>query len=259
MKIGIRLESLGLPLRRALQSAERLGVAGIQVDAVGDLAPDQLSQTGRREFRHLLRGHSLELTSVGCPMRRGLHIAENLEARIEHVRKVMTESADLGPRRAVVEAGRIAKEGEPEANQLLSQSLLALGQHGDRSGTILALETGQESGETMARLLASFDSGGLGANFDPANLLIHGFDPYASLQALGKRIVHAHAKDARQASASREAAEVPLGQGDIDWLKVLGLLEEVEYQGWLTVERESGNRRLADISEAVGFLRRLVR
>ena len=259
MKIGIRLESLGLPLRRALQSSERLGVAGVQVDAVGDLAPDKLSQTGRREFRHLLRGHNLELTALGCPMRRGLNVAENLDARIEHVRKVMTQSADMGPRRVVVEAGHIAKDGELEANLLLSQSLLALGQHGDRTGTVLALETGQESGEIMARFLASFDTGGLGANFDPANLLIHGFDPYASLQALGKRIVHVHVKDARQASASREAAEVPLGHGDIDWLKILGLLEEVEYQGWLTVERESGNRRPADVSEAVGFLRRLVR
>src|SRR6516165_9541935 len=108
MKIGIRLESLGLALRRALQSAEGLGVAGVQVDAVGDLAPDKLSQTGRREFRHLLRGHNLELTALGCPMRRGLNVAENLDARIEHVRKVMTQSADMGPRRVVVEAGHIA-------------------------------------------------------------------------------------------------------------------------------------------------------
>jgi hypothetical protein len=32
-KIGICLESLGLPLRRALTEAGRLGVAGVQVDA----------------------------------------------------------------------------------------------------------------------------------------------------------------------------------------------------------------------------------
>jgi hypothetical protein len=59
LKIGVRLESLGLPLRRALTEASRLGVAGVQVDAVGDLAPNNLSQTGRREFLHLLRGHNL--------------------------------------------------------------------------------------------------------------------------------------------------------------------------------------------------------
>src|SRR5881227_1411943 len=95
LKIGVRLESLGLPLRRALQEAERLGVAGVQVDATGDLTPQKLSQTGRREFRHLLRAHNLELTAVGCPLRRGLDAAENQEARIDHVKAVMGLSFDL--------------------------------------------------------------------------------------------------------------------------------------------------------------------
>src|SRR5262249_35600474 len=107
-------------------SAASLEVAGVQVDAIGDLAPDNLSQTGRREFRHLLRSHNLELTALACPMRRGLDVAEKLEVRIEHVRKVMIQSADLGPRRVIVEAGRITGETEPDANVLLSQSLLAL-------------------------------------------------------------------------------------------------------------------------------------
>jgi sugar phosphate isomerase/epimerase len=259
MKIGIRLESLGLPLRRALDSAAQLGVGGVQVDAVADLSPDALSQTGRRDFRNLLRSHNLELTALGCPMRRGLDVAENLEARIEHVRKVMAQSADLGPRRVIVEAGRTPDDDKTTAFTLLSESLLALGHHGDRLGAILALETGQESGETLARFLARFDTGGLGVNLDPANLLIHGFDPYAAVPALGKRIVHVHAKDARSASASRSAAEVPLGHGDLDWLRLLSLLEEVDYNGWLTVERESGEHKRADVTEGVGFLRRIVR
>src|SRR5579883_1367750 len=89
-KIGIRLESLGLPLRRGLLEAERLGVSGVQVDAVGDLAPKALSETGRREFRHLLRAHNLELTALGCPLRRGLDATEDQQPRIEHVQKVLS-------------------------------------------------------------------------------------------------------------------------------------------------------------------------
>ena len=84
-----------------------MGVAGVQVDAVGDLSPNQLSETGRREFRHLLRAHNLELTALGCPLRRGLDAAEDQQPRIEHVRKVMTLSYDLGPRVVVVQAGRV--------------------------------------------------------------------------------------------------------------------------------------------------------
>jgi L-ribulose-5-phosphate 3-epimerase len=258
LKIGIRLESLGLPLRRALTEVGRLGVAGVQMDALGELAPNALSATGRREFRHLLRAHNLELTALGCPLRRGLDSAENQQPRLEHVQKVLSLSFDLGPRIVIVQAGSAAGDANEPRLMLLRESLQALAHHVDRVGATLALETGLEDGSILAAFLDRFDSGALGVNLDPANLLLHGFDPYASIQALGRRIVHSHAKDARQSSASRAAQEVPLGHGDIDWMKYLAALEEVEYRGWITIERETGESRLADIAAAVSFLRLLI-
>jgi sugar phosphate isomerase/epimerase len=258
LRIGIRLESMGLPLRRALGEAQKLGVAGVQVDAADDLGPNRLTGTGRRAFRHLLRAHNLELTAVGCPLRRGLDTAEDQQPRLEHVRKVMTLSYDLGPRVVVVQAGVVPEDADGGPARVLRESLLDLGRHGDRTGTVLALETGLESGAALAAFLNRFDTGGLGVNLDPANLLTHGFDVAAAVRALAGRIAHAHAKDARRAGASRAAQEVPLGHGDIDWMTYLSLLEEVEYRGWLTVERESGENRLADVAAGVAFLRRLV-
>ena len=258
VKIGVRLESFGLPLRRALQAAERLGVGGVQVDAAGDLSPNVLSETGRREFRHLLRSHNLELTALGCPLRHGLDTSENQDGRIEHVRKVMSLSFDLGPRIAIVQAGCVPAEDEvsPRA-ALLTESLTILGHHGDRSGTVLALETGLESGAALGKYLDRFDSGGLGVNLDPANLLMREFDPYESARALQGKVVHCHAKDVRKAGASRAAQEVALGAGDIDWMQFLGVLEEIEYHGWLVAERESGGG-VQEMTAAVGFLRRFI-
>jgi sugar phosphate isomerase/epimerase len=258
LKIGIQLESLGLPLRRALQEAERLGVGGVQVDAVADLSPNNLSQTGRREFRHLLRSHNLELTAVGCPLRRGLDRAENQEGRIEHVKKVMTLSYDLGPRITIVQAGQVPDKDEDPRMPLLTEALLALGNHGDRTGVTLALETGLESGPVLRAFLDRFDTAGLGVNYDPANLLMHGFDVYEGLRALRGKVVHVHAKDARSASASRAAQEVALGHGDIDWMQFVSVLEEIDYRSWLTIERETGADRRTDVAGAVAFLRRLV-
>jgi L-ribulose-5-phosphate 3-epimerase len=257
VKIGIRLESLGLPLRRALDEAVRMGAGGVQVDAAGDLSPNKLSETGRREFRNLLRARNLELTALGCPLRRGLDVTEDQQPRIEHVRKVLSLSYDLGPRVVVVQAGQVPEDADSPRARVLRESLLALGSYGDRVGTVLALETGLESGAVLGEYLQRFDTGGLGANLDPANLLLHGFDPYESARALRGRIVHGHAKDARRASPSRAAQEVPLGHGDIDWMRYLEVLDEVEYRGWLTVERASGDNRLADVADGVAFLRRL--
>ena len=258
LRIGIRLESLSLPLRRGLQAIERLGVTGVQVDAVGDLSPRNLSQTGRREFCHVLRAHNLELTALGCPLRHGLDTAAAQEARIEHVRQVLSLSFDLGPRRVIVAAGRIPEDATDPRASLLTEALLALGHHGDRSGTMLALETGLESGQVLRTFLDRLDTGGLGVNLDPADLLLGGFDPYESARALQGRVVHSHAQDARQAGTNRPGQLVPLGHGDIEWMQYLSVLEEIEYRGWLVIKQEAGDRRLADVAAGVGFLRRLI-
>lgn len=258
LRLGLNLASLGLPLRRGLQEAARLGVAGVQLDAAGDLAPDALSQTGRRELRHLLHGHNLALTALGCPLRHGLDTATNQDARIDHVKKVLTLSFELGPRVVIVQAGRVPDEPDSPRGRLLAEALLALGQHGDRVGTVLALDTGLDPGAALAQYLARFDSGSLGVHLDPANFLLNGFDPVENTRALRGRVTHAHAKDARASGANRGAQEVPLGHGELDWLGYLGVLEEIEYRGWLVVTRETGTNRLADAADGVAFLRRLV-
>jgi sugar phosphate isomerase/epimerase len=257
IKVGVGLEALGLPLRRALHEAERLGVGGVEVEAAGDLAPSQLSQTGRREFCHLLRGHNLELTALRCPLRRGLDSAENQEGRIDHVKKVMALSGDLGPRVTIVQAGRVPENDDDPPAGLFKDALVALAAHGDRVGATLALETGLESGEALAKYLARFDTGSLGVNFDPANLVVNGFSPYEGARALAGRVVHAHAADARRAGPGRAAREVLLGHGDIDWMLLLGVLEETDYHGWLTVQRP-GNQGPEGVAAGVAFLRRLV-
>ena len=127
LKLGVRLESLGLPLRKALQYVQSLGVGGVQIDPVGDLSPSRLSETGRREFRHLLRSHNLELSALGCPLRRGLDVAEDQQPRLEHVRKVLALSFDLGPRVVIVQAGRIPEDEETERLNRTIESLRDLG------------------------------------------------------------------------------------------------------------------------------------
>jgi L-ribulose-5-phosphate 3-epimerase len=258
LKLGIRLESLGLPLRRALVEAARLGVSGVQLDAVGELAPQQLSATGRRELLYLLRSHNVELTAIGCPLRFGLDVAEHQQQRIEYVQEALSLSYDLGPRRVVVASGRLPAPEDVARTALLTDALTALGRHGDRSGTILALETGLDSGAALRDFLARFDTAGLGVNLDPANLVMNGFDPYQAARDVAGRVVHVHAKDARGSTANRLAQEVPLGHGDLDWLSFLGTLVEIAYSGWLVVERESGNDPRSDVVAGVAFLRNLM-
>lgn len=259
MKIGVRLESFGLPLKKALLEAERLGVRGVMIDAVRDLSPANLSQSGQREFRRLLQVRDLELTALNCPLRYGLDTPENLEPRIEHIKQVMSLAYNLGPGIVTIAAGSVdIPEDDPRRN-FLKESLAALGAYGDRIGTTLALETGLESGETLANFLSQFDTGSLAVNFDPANLFLSGFKPIEDLRALAGKIVHVQAKDARRHASSRAAQEVPLGYGELDWMHMTQFLDDMEYRGYVVVVRDVGTRRVQEVEEGVGFLRRFIR
>ncbi|OWK46815.1 xylose isomerase [Fimbriiglobus ruber] len=237
-----------------------MGVNGVQIDAVGDLSPDKLTETGRREFRTLLRSYNLELTALNCPLRRGLDLAENLQPRIDHLRKVMQLAFDLGARKIVAPLPKLPGPEESQSPRATTarESITALGQYGDRVGTLVALEPGLDPGDKVRDYLNSFDIGSLAINFDPANLLLNGFDPLAGLTALAGKIVHTHARDGRTASPAGGPREVAVGSGDIDWLLYIATLESIEYRGYLTVDREASEHRFADVTAGVRFLRRFV-
>ena len=274
LKVGLVLESLGLPLRAALFEAAKMSVQGVQLDAVGLLAPDNLGTTARRDFRTQLRSLSLELTALHCPLRKGLDSFEFQEERLDHVTKAMQLAYDLGakqlilpmpkiPAEATVEADDAPKahlffSGPPAKSATLRETLTELGHRGDRMGTWLGLDGGLDSGTALKAYLDRFHSGTLGANFDPANYLMNGYDPMASLGALAESVKHIHARDAQRTSASAGPVEVPVGAGELDWLNIAATLESVEYRGFLCVERTAGENRLGDVQASVAFLRRFV-
>ena len=97
------------------------------------------------------------------------------------------------------------------------------------------------------------DVGSLAVNFNPANLVISGHNPFDAVRTFNKRIAHAHAQDARRISPNRMAT-VPLGHGDLDWMQLLANFEEIEYRGGLTVLGDDH----AELAAGVAFLRRFV-
>ncbi|HKB01266.1 MAG TPA: sugar phosphate isomerase/epimerase, partial [Gemmataceae bacterium] len=214
--------------------------------------------TGRRELKNLLRTYNQQLAALNCPFRRGLDAAENQQARVEYARKVMSLAFELGPRVVIVQCPKLPGENEEDRANSLREALTDLGRHGDRVGTVLALEIGLDPPEAVAAYLDTFDVGSLKVNYDPANILVNGFDPVKGILPLHRRIAHTHARDARRSTVSRGAQETALGAGDIDWLSYVATLTAVEYRGWLTIEREAPEDRLKDVERAVGFLRRML-
>ncbi|MFO0806323.1 MAG: sugar phosphate isomerase/epimerase family protein [Gemmataceae bacterium] len=256
MKIGIVAESTGLGLRAAIAEAAKVGAAGIQFDVSGDLLPDRLVGTGRREFKNLLRSYNLELAALNLPLRHGLDEIEHQQQRIDHARAAMQMAFDLGARKLVAPLPKLPKEDELKRGTVMRESLAALAPFGDRIGTVLAMEIGFDSADAVKAYFASFDSGSLKVAFDPANLLLHGRDPLKNLAVLHGMIAHVLARDARSAGLNRGLQEVPVGAGDVDWLAFTATLQVMEFGGFLCVKRDQGENKRADVAAGVKFLRR---
>jgi len=90
-------------------------------------------------------------------------------------------------------------------------------------------------------------------NYDPANMVMNGFDPVQGAYDLAGLISHTHAKDGIGPGPNR--GEVPLGEGEVPWPEYLRALREIGYDDYLTIEREVGEDPAADIVTAAKFLR----
>jgi sugar phosphate isomerase/epimerase len=200
----------------------------------------------------------MELTALNCPLRYAIDTFENQQARIEHIRRVMALAFELGPRLVNVQFPKLVDDPESQKAKLLREAVLALGQYGDRIGSTVTFEIGFDSGERIRDYLNTFDCGSIGVTYDPVNMMLHGHDPVKNLLLLQGKIQYVHARDARQVTVSQGAAEVAVGAGDIEWLGFMGTLTAIEYRGWVVVDRETGQNRLADIAAGVKFLKRMV-
>ena len=96
----------------------------------------------------------------------------------------MKLSYDLGARVVTIEAGPVPQAEDPRL-PYLHDALQALGRHGDRTGAVLALESGLEAPEVLRQFVDQFDTAGLAVNLEPANLLMNGHDPLAAVRSFG--------------------------------------------------------------------------
>jgi sugar phosphate isomerase/epimerase len=235
--LGLRLQT-NLPIRDQILEAARLGAKGVVLDAVGDLAPERLSESGRRDLRHLLRSAELTLVALHLPTRRPFDTLDQLEDRLQRADNAFALAYELGTRLILARLGGVPPESDAPRRDVYFTALTELGRRTDHRGVRLAIETSSDPGEALRNVLDTLNSPGLGASLDPASLLRNQIDPVAVTRTLAEWVAHAYANDATTPGAA-VAVPNPRGfafpPGALDWEEYLGALEEINYGGFLTI------------------------
>jgi sugar phosphate isomerase/epimerase len=257
LKLAVQLRSLKLPLKRALPIVNQWRVPAVELDARGEISASELSQTGRRQLRKLLDDFDLRVAAVGFRTRRGYDVTDELERRVEATKAAMTLAHDLGASLLINQVGRVPAEPEGSAWQTMLDALGDLGRHGQRVGVLLAAETGSEAGADLARLLTALPTGTMAVALNPGNLIINGFSPAEAIATVGQHVAYVRAKDGVRDLAQGRGIEVPLGRGVADFPALLGAIEEYDYRGYWTIERERADDPVAETADAISYLRSL--
>ncbi|TQR20797.1 sugar phosphate isomerase/epimerase family protein [Psychrobacillus vulpis] len=285
-KIGVIVDSLRLPLYEGLKKAKEIGADGVQIYAVdGGMAPENMSPMTRKELRNYLDSIGLEISALcGDLGGRGFQDAALNEEKVEKSKRILDLAVDLGTNIVTTHIGIIPENQNSKIYESMQIACEELGVYAKRLDAFFAIETGPETANRLKTFLDSLTTNGVSVNFDPANMvMVTGDDPVEGVKLLKDYIVHTHVKDgiqikavdprdvygylgygggvdhakiAEMVSSGEYFREMPLGKGQVDFTNYFDALKEINYRGYLTIEREVNLDPVKDITDAVHYIQK---
>lgn len=186
-------------------------------------------------------------------------------ARTQEMKEISDFTKLLGCSAVGLHIGFVPSDRSSPSYKSLIDVTRDLLDHAANNAQYVHLETGQETADHLLEFIADVKRDNLAINFDPANMILYGTgNPIEALKKVGKYVRSVHCKDAKWAPedvrGTAWGSEVPLGDGDVGMETYLRTLNELGYDGPLTIEREIAHdreRQKADIGTAVRLLEQL--
>lgn len=267
LRLGLII-GVGKEPEAAMAKVHELGLPTCQV-FVSDFEPEQ---SGR--LRQALDKHGMEATALVVggpgqevwdfyqgPLTIGLVPRETRAARIAHIKNASDFAKRCGISAVQTHCGFIP---ENPNDQVYKETVLAMREvaaYCKRNGQNFRYETGQETPLTLVRAIQDVGLDNQGVNFDLANLILYGkANPVDAIELLGPLVQGIHAKDGLWPTNPKELGqEVAIGQGKVDFPRIIARLKELDYRGAVTIEREiSGPQQVEDVRAAKNYLEKLI-
>jgi len=284
-KIGTLADWFGIGIIEGIRESQRCGASGVQLYAWNEFDPASLTAEKKKEVKEAAAECSQEIVALcGELGGHGLEIVKDNPAKIDYLKKVIDLALELDCRIVTTHIGIIPARADSETYHVMREACAAIGAYAAEHGVTIAVETGPEPVTRLKDFVdvcnSGLSGGGLGINYDPANLvMVTRDDEVAGVKIAGPSIVHTHAKDGRMnhyagpeevyalfaqggieaiSKVSQWFTETPLGQGSVRWIPYLKALKEIGYNGYLTIEREVKDNAAEDIRAAVKFLMEVI-
>jgi len=195
------------------------------------------------------------------PLTIGLVPRETRDARVAHIKKASDFAKQCGIPAVQTHCGFIPENPNDLVYKETVAAIREVASYCKRNGQNFRYETGQETPITLVRAIQDVGMDNQGVNFDLANLILYGkANPVDAIELLGPYVQGIHAKDGLWPTNPKELGkEVPIGEGKVDFPRIIGRLKELNYRGAVTIEREiSGLQQVEDVRAAKAYLEKLI-
>ena len=279
MKLGVISDCFKRSIEESIALAGKLGMDGIQIYAVsGEFCPDALlANDGKIEYyKALLKENNLVVSALcGDLGGHGFEIESENPTRVERTNRIVDLACKLDTKVVTTHIGVIPSDETSPKYRVMLDAIRQCGEYAASKGVTLAIETGPETAPVLKGFVERAGAG-VGVNLDPANfVMVTGQDPTEAVYLLRDHIVHTHLKDGKMLKKSDPVEiynvfaeggieglnvadyfiETPVGEGDVDFAAYVGALKEIGFDGFLTIERETGADPSADIAKAAEYAR----
>ncbi|MEK6676739.1 MAG: sugar phosphate isomerase/epimerase family protein [Planctomycetota bacterium] len=248
--IGVDIDDFRLPVKDALHRAAELNLRHVELSTVvGDLAPNNLSPSGRRHLLRLFDQLGLKLAALTADIPRiGLTDPKTVDERVQRTLQIIDLSRDLGVRMVTSAVGALThpQNGQPSPSAI--EALRQIGEHADSRGIIYAIRPSFDSEERLSSVLNELRCPSIGICLDPAAMIMSGANPIAVVEHLSQHLRLVHARDGTVGLAQQPGQETVIGQGDVDFTTLAKALTDLDYHEPLILRRQDSQTPTNDIS-----------
>jgi L-ribulose-5-phosphate 3-epimerase len=259
----ISLESL---LKNGTAELEALGLDTCQLNAWN---PDNFTEQNAEALKEIL-GDKIKISSlwvgwpgpkvwdfIDGPATLGLVPKEFRYVRMEALKKGADFAKMLGVTDITTHVGFIPENPSTTEYRETVVAIRDVAAYCKSLDLYFNFETGQETPITLIRTIEDIGLDNLGINLDPANLLLYGkANPVDAVDIYKDLIRGVHVKDGMYPTDGRHLGkETAVGEGLVNFPKLLDRLIAYDYKGALIIEREiSGPQQKEDILKAKKIL-----
>ncbi len=267
MRLGLII-GIGKDPESAIAKVHDLGLPTCQV-GVESFEPELVTALRSALDRYGVEATSLVVGGPGPevydfyqgPLTIGLVPREYRATRIEHIKKASDFAKKCGIPAVQTHCGFIPENPNDPVYKETVKAIREVASYCKQNGQNFRYETGQETPITLIRAIQDVGLDNQGVNFDVANLILYGkANPADAVDLLGPYVQGMHAKDGLYPTDPKNLGEeVPIGQGKVDFPRIIQRLKELNYRGAVTIEREiSGPQQVEDVRAAKRYLEKLI-